>query len=231
MCCTCSQSAISELTFPIFFTRSLSFWTAPCGDSRSFQTVSNRTKTRDCTENAMRQLAYQHCRIFLPRQCLHDRGICLRSEIRRKAAHNQEQYTSTLVSSAGGMEHQMTSNRSFPAHHGVGAALLFSGSSGLGSHDHIPVKAARGMHNMAQKGCAGRNKLRWVQQTLTGIFLLRLLGPFWKPKLLTFTIGLCEKSEIASADQTLPLQTPLTIELNSKACLDLDGTGLIGWGC
>jgi hypothetical protein len=143
MCCTCSQSAISELTFPIFFTRSLSFWTAPCGDSRSFQTISNHTKTRDCTENAMRQLAYQHSRIFLPRQCLHDCGICLRSEIRRKAAHNQEQCTCTLVSSASGMQHQMASNRSFPAHHGtsgVGAALLFSGSSGLGNHDHIPVR-------------------------------------------------------------------------------------------
>jgi len=155
MCCTCSQSAISELTFPIFFTRSLSFWTAPCGDSRSFQTVSNRTKTRDCTENAMRQLAYQHGRIFLPRQCLHDRGICLRSEIRRKAAHNQEQYTCTLVSSRVGCSTKWQA---------IGAFQLITAWERLfcladrrpWKPRHIPVKAARAMHNMAQK------RMRWT---------------------------------------------------------------------
>ena len=123
-CCTWSQSAISELTFPIFFTRSLSFWTAPCGGKRSFEAVSNSTRTRDSTENAT--TAYQYSRIFLPRQRLHIGCNYWRSEMAEMAVHNNRYYTCTRTREIVGAVRCGTNDIDveLPTHLGMRAGLL-----------------------------------------------------------------------------------------------------------
>lgn len=86
---TCSQSAISVLTFPILFTRSLNFETAPDGCNRSFTVISNGA----CVLRFGDPQTYQHSRILLPRQGVHLGYTFEHSAMVVMFAHNNGRYT------------------------------------------------------------------------------------------------------------------------------------------
>ena len=75
---------MSLLTFPIFFTRSLSFETALAGCKRSF-TSGQLLQSKHATAPT-----HQHSRILLPRQGFHDDrdGMYRRSQRKERPAHN-----------------------------------------------------------------------------------------------------------------------------------------------
>ena len=137
VCCTCSQSAISELVFPIFLTRSLSFWTAPCGGKRSFPDVSNRAKTEDCTEKCdswLTNIAGYSCLDnasifagFAGAQRSDDGRRIIQSITHVHRCRRQDE-----------MRHRMT--WSFPTHLSQSRRLSLADRRTFG--DHIPVKAA-----------------------------------------------------------------------------------------